>query len=259
MRQIVRNIFLLAINGFNEVFRHKFFYGMAAITLLIIGIGIILGSLSMSEEKRIAVDFGLFAVQIILIVASVFFGSLSITKDIERKILMTLITRPLTRSQYILGKFFSIALVILTALIILGVLLAGLFYFFSAPINFIFIKSLWGIYLESLVLLAVSIFFGTFSSPFLIICYSFSYFIVGHWIDTVREIVQESDKLFPRILTDYIFSMFPNLEKFNWRSHVVYQDALSHIEVCFYSFYALFWIILALTASIYIFNRRDFV
>ena len=259
MKLAVRNILLLAGNGFHEVVRHKFFYGMTAVALLIIGMGLVLGSLSMTEQSRIATDFGLFAVQVVLIAAVVFFGSLSITKDIERKILMTLITRSLTRSQYILGKFLSIALVIFVSIIVLGFLLTGMFSFFDVPINLIFVKALWGIYLESLVLLAISIFFGTFSSPFLIVCYSFSYFFVGHWIDTVRLILVKNEDFLSRFFADYALAVFPNLEKFNWRPHVVYQDMIPYTEVMFQSFYAFFWMWTALIASMYIFNRRDFV
>ena len=259
MKTVFRNIFLLAINGFNEVVRNRFFYGVATVALIIIGMGVVLGSLSMSEEQRITTNFSLFSVQIILIVMAVFFGSLSITKDIERKILMTLITRPLTRSQYIMGKFMSIALVIFVSLFVLGLVLSGLFYYFETPINDIYFKALWGIYLESMVLLAISIAFGVFSTPFLIICYTFSFFIVGHWIDTMKEIVSDSDSSYFQILVDYILVCFPNLEKFNWRTHVIYQDAVPFIEILFYSFYALAWVTLALVISIFIFNRRDFV
>ena len=52
MKRAIRNIFLLAINGFNEVVRHRFFYGMVVVVLLIIGMGMALGSLSMNEQQK---------------------------------------------------------------------------------------------------------------------------------------------------------------------------------------------------------------
>lgn len=259
MKSSLRNIFLLAMNGFNDVVRNRFFYGIATVALIIIGMGVVLGSLSMSEEQRITTNFGLLSIQIILLVTAIFFGSLSITKDIERKILMTLITKPLTRAQYIVGKFLSIALVLFVSLCVLGFILSILLYYFGTPINDIYMKALWGIYLESLVLLSISICFGVFSTPFLIVCYTFSFFIVGHWVDTMKEIITESDALFFRFLVDRVLILFPNLEKFNWRPHVVYQDFVPTIDVLFYSFYAFAWVGFALTLSMFIFNRRDFI
>ena len=255
----MKTICLIALNGFKEVVRHKFFYGMAVIALFILGMGMLLGTLSMSEQTRLVVDMSLFGTQIVLIAICVFFGSLSIARDLEKKVLMTLISRPISRPMYIFGKFFGIAFITLTALFIIGGLVGVLLYYYNAPINAIFIKALWGIYLEALVLLSISVLLSAFTSPFLIICLSFSVFIIGHWIDTVRTLLEKSEDPLIQIFSDYVLLIFPNLEKFNWRPHVVYQDLIPIEEVVFYSFYAFSWIILSLVISIPIFNKKDFV
>ena len=257
--RVLRNIFILAVNSFSEVARHRFFYGLTVAALMIMGLGVVLGPLSMSEEQRITMDFGLFSTQIVLIVVAILFGSLSITRDIEKKILMTLITRSLTRSQYILGKFLGISLVLFTATCLLGIILSALFYYFSAPINALFFKALWGIYLEALVLLSLSVLFSAFTSTFLIICYSFCCFIIGHWIDTLKMLLEKSKDPTAHFFSEYVVQVFPNFEKFNWRPHVVYQEMLPIEEVFFYSFYAFSWIALLLTVAIQVFNRKDFV
>ena len=257
--RIWKNIFVLALNGFQEVIRHRFFYGLALVAVLILSVGAILGPLSMSEEKRITVNFSLFATQIVLIAASIFFGSLSITRDMEKKIITTLITRPISRAQYILGKFFGMAFVMIVAVILLGCILSVIFYYFQIPIQSVFIKSLWGIYLEALVLLSISILFSSFTSNFLIICYTVCFFIIGHWIDTMKTLLQKTEEPFLKFISEYGVLAFPNLERFNWRSHVVYQDLVPLTEVIFYSFYAVSWVLLFLVIAIHIFNRKDFV
>ena len=255
----MRNIFILATNGFNEVVRHRFFYGLTAVAFLIIGVGALLGPLSMSEEQRITINFSLLATQIVLIMAAVFFGSLSITRDIEKKTLTTLITRSMSRTQYILGKFLGIAIVILVATFLLGGIVTGLFYLFDAPINSIFFVALWGIYLEAIVLLSISVLFSSITSSFLIICYTVCFFIVGHWIETFKVLLEQIKEPWMQSVFSYAMRLIPNLENFNWRAHVVYQDAAPAHEVFFYSCYALFWIILFIFISVKIFNRKDFV
>ena len=254
-----RNIFILATNGFNEVVRHRFFYGLSAVAFLIIGVGALLGPLSMSEEQRITINFGLLSAQIVSIAAAIFFGSLSITRDIEKKILMTLITRSTSRSQYILGKFFGVAMVIFITVCLLGLVLAGIFSFFEVPLNQIFFLSLWGIYLEAIVLLSISILFSTVTSPFLITSYTACFFIVGHWVDTLKALLQTINEPWVHTMVDYAIRVIPNLENFNWRAHVVYQDNVLVEEAMFYSCYALFWVIFFIFVSILIFNRKDFV
>lgn len=254
-----RNIFILAVNGFQEVIRHRFFYGLVLVAVLILSVGAILGPLSMSEEKRITINFSLFAAQIVLIAASIFFGSLSITRDMEKKIITTLITRPISRAQYVLGKFFGMAFVMIVAVILLGFILSGIFYYFQIPIQSVFFKSLWGIYLEALVLLSISILFSSFTSNFLIICYTVCFFIIGHWIDTMKTLLQKTEEPFLRFISEHGVLAFPNLERFNWRPHVVYQDLVPFTEVIFYSFYAVSWVVLFLVIAVQIFNRKDFV
>ena len=255
----MKNIILIALNGFKEVVRHKFFYGMALAALGVAGMGVVLGPLSMDEQTRITIDFSLFGIQIVLIAVCVFFGSLSITRDIEKKVLITLASKPLSRFQYILGKFLGIALIALITLFIMGCLAAVLFQYFNAPVNFILLKALWGMYMEALVLLSFSILFSTFASPFLIVCFSFGLFIIGHWINTVRLLLEKNDDTFSMIFSDYILYAFPNLERFNWRPYVVYQDIVPTSEVVFYGFYAFSWMALALTFAILAFNKKDFV
>ncbi len=254
-----RNIFILAMNGFQEVLRHKFFYGLVLVALLILSVGALLGPLSMSEEKRITINFSLFSAQIVLIAVSVFFGSLSITRDMEKKIITTLVTRPISRVQYILGKFFGMAFVMAAATALLGLILILIFYYFGIPVESVFAKAMWGIYLEALVLLSISILFSSFTSSFLIICYTACFFIIGHWIDTMKTLLKQTEEPFLHFLADYGVLLFPNLENFNWRPHVVYQDFVPAEEVVFYSFYACSWVLLFLVVSAQIFNRKDFV
>ena len=255
----MRNIFILATNGFSEVVRHRFFYGLSAVAFLIIGVGALLGPLSMSEEQRITINFSLLATQIVLIMASVFFGSLSITRDIEKKTLTTLITRSMSRAQYILGKFLGIAIVIFVATTLLGGVLTGLFYIFDIPLSSTFFISLWGIYLEAIVLLSISILFSSITSSFLIICYTACFFIVGHWVETLKMLLGQIQESWMQTILNYSLRLIPNLENFNWRAHVVYQDKVPLEEVFFYSCYALFWVILFTFISIKVFNRKDFV
>ena len=257
--KIWKNIFILAMNGFQEVIRHKFFYGLVLVALLILSMGAVLGPLSMSEEKRITINFSLFSAQIVLIAVSVFFGSLSITRDMEKKIITTLITRPISRVQYILGKFLGMAFVMAAAAALLGLILTGVFYYFGISVEAVFAKAMWGIYLEALVLLAISILFSSFTSNFLIICYTVCFFIIGHWIDTMTTLLKQTETPFFHFLADYGVLAFPNLERFNWRPHVVYQDFVPADEVFFYSFYAFSWISLFLVIAIQVFNRKDFV
>jgi len=254
-----KNIFILAANGVHEVIRHRFFYGLVLVAALILSVGAILGPLSMSEEKRITVNFSLFAAQIVLIATAIFFGSLSITRDMEKKIITTLITRPVSRAQYVLGKFFGMAFIMIAAVVLLGCILSGIFYYFHIPIQAVFFKSMWGIYLEALVLLSISILFSSFTSNFLIICYTVCFFIIGHWIDTMKDLLQKTEGPALQFLAEYGVLIFPNLEKFNWRPHVVYQDFVPLTEVVFYSFYAVSWVLLFLVVAIQVFNRKDFV
>ncbi|MDE0119201.1 MAG: ABC transporter permease subunit [Bdellovibrionales bacterium] len=254
----MKNIFLMAINTIKEVKRHKIFYALGSVVIFIVGAGVILGPLSLSEQTRLSINFSFTACHIGLIVIAVYFASTLISHEIERKTIITLFTKPISRMQFIIGKFLGLSFILLLALLFLTLFVVFIYMIYRQPVGAILFIALWGIFLEALILLAIAFFFSSFTSSFLVLVYSVLVFIIGHSANSIIFFLGkgEGDSFF-KLLVSIVTRVFPNFEKLNWRAQALYQDSLVAGELLSCSIYSFSWIIFLLIITGLLFKRKQ--
>jgi Cu-processing system permease protein len=257
----LKSIGVIGTNTYREVIRDRILYGIIVFALLLIGLSVVLGGLSFTEQAKISADFGFAGIQIGASILSIFVGSTLVAKEIEKQTILTLLARPITRTQFVLGKFAGLILVILTVMVGLAAVLAGLLLFLGLSINSLFFIALYGVVLEALVLVALTLMFGVISRPAMTVIFASSLFLLGHWVSSLEGLMKlksiSSDPLF---LSGVKFAkIIPNLERFNWRSAPIYNIAVPFDDILNGTLYAVGWMIIFLSLTSFIFRRRDFV
>jgi Cu-processing system permease protein len=254
-----RPVSVIAFNTFREIIRDRILYGIVVFALLLIGVSVVLGELSFAEQARISADFGFTGIQISACVLAIFVGSTLVAREIEKQTVLTLLAKPVTRSQFILGKFLGLALVVTAIMLGLAVVLALLLIFLGFTLELSFPIALLGILMEALFLISLALFFGTFARPMMTVVFAVSFFLIGHWVDSLDFFVKKSKSPAFQILGGGLSRIIPNLERFNWRSAPVYSTTVPISEVLTALAYGCGWIIFLLAATSLIFRRRDFV
>jgi Cu-processing system permease protein len=256
----MKTIFVIATNTFREIIRDRILYGIVVFALLLIGVSIALGGLSFAEQARISANFGFTGIQISASILAIFVGSTLVAREIEKQTILTLLARPVTRTQFLVGKFFGLVMVIATVMtglaVVVGILIASL----GLEIGLPFFIALYGIVLEALLLIAVTMLFGSFSRPAMSVIFASSIFLIGHWIGSLDALsktkyVSDSFKSAARILVNVV----PDFERFNWRSGPIYDTIVPAMDVLNSSLYAIGWLVFILTLTSIVFRRRDFV
>lgn len=257
----MKSIGIIAVNTFREVIRDRILYGIVVFALLLIGLSVVLGGLSFTEQAKISADFGFAGIQIGAAILSVFVGSTLVAKEIEKQTILTLLARPITRTQFILGKFGGLLLVILTVMTGLAAVLAGLLLFLGLKIDVLFFVALYGVVLEALVLVSITLMFGCISRPAMTVIFASALFLIGHWVSSFEGLMKlKSIAADPvAIWGSKVSKLFPNLELFNWRSAPIYNSPVPAADVLFATIYALGWVIVFLSLTSFAFRRRDFV
>ena len=112
-------------------------YNLIAFALLLSGAAILVGQISIDIERLVVVNLGLTAVSLFGIVIAIFIGIGLVSKEIEKRTLYTVLSRPVRRWEFIVGKFFGLAgtLVVNTFFMAIGVFAALLYvaHKFPAP------------------------------------------------------------------------------------------------------------------------------
>ena len=256
----MKNIFLIALNTVKEIQQNRILYALVAVVFFIIVSGLILGPLSLNEQKRLSINFAFTGSHIGLILIAVYFASTLISHEIEKRTIITLFVKPLSRTQFVIGKFLGLSFILLLMLICLTAFMLFVHLIHGHPVTVILFIALWGILLEALILLALAFFFSSFTSSFLVLVYSILTFIIGHSANGIAFFLSSrKDSVVSQSLVSAINYILPNFEKLNWRSHALYQDTLIPGDLLFSSVYATLWIILLLAVTTLIFERKQVV
>ena len=119
----------IASNTFREAVRDRVLYNLIAFALLMSGAAILVGQISIGIERLVVINLGLTAVSLFGVVIAIFIGIGLVSKEIDKKTLYTVLSRPVQRWEFIVGKFFGLAgtLVVNAFFMALGVF-AALFY-----------------------------------------------------------------------------------------------------------------------------------
>lgn len=254
----MRSVKIIALNTFREIIRDRILYGLVVFSLLLMAFSMILGQLSFEEQVRISMNFGLSAIHIGTVILSIFVGSTLVNKEIEKKTIMTLLVRPITRTQFLLGKALGLLFVNVLVASGLAAILTLVLLFLGAEFTASFAWALYGIVLEGVVLLGITLLFSTFSTPFMVVAFAAGIFLVGHWVDSLAFFADKSEsgsfKLFETVVT----AVWPNLEALNWRSQAVFASPVSVSELINASAYSIAWFVFVIAMTAIVFRKKDF-
>ncbi len=250
---------VIAVNTFREIIRDRILYGILVFALLLIGLSLALGQLSFAEQSRISANFGFTGIHLSAAILAIFIGSSLVAREIEKRTIMTLLVRPLTRTQFIVGKFFGLVMVLTSLILGLALVLLAVLSFLELKIELNFLIAVIGIWFEALVLLSLALFFGSFARPTMTVVFTGCFFLIGHWVDSLKFFVEKSESTGFKLLGTTITKVFPNLEVLNWRSAPVYELQVPASTTAPALLYAFAWIVFLLSLTSLIFRRRDFV
>jgi ABC-type transport system involved in multi-copper enzyme maturation permease subunit len=252
-------IFYIATNTFREAVRDRVLYNLIAFALLMTGAAVLVGQISIDIEKLVVINLGLTAVSLFGIVIAIFIGIGLVSKEIERRTLYTVLSRPVRRWEFIAGKFFGLAgtLVVNTACMAVGVLVALAyvarhFEGSDAPV----LVALYFIVLQFVIITALALFFSSFSSPLLSAVFAFSLFVIGSFAEDLRGFAKMTHGIAHWLATGAAY-LVPNFSALNVISQVAHGQPVASQLILYNTAYALIYAIAVLSGAVLIFERRN--
>lgn len=249
----------IASNTFREAVRDRVLYNLIAFALLMSGAAVLIGQISIGIERLVVINLGLTAVSLFGIVIAIFIGIGLVSKEIERRTLYTILSRPVRRWELIAGKFLGLTgtLTVNTACMALGVF-AALFYVSHKfqPSDAWVLVALYFIILQFVIVTALALLFSSFSSPLLSAVFAFSLFVIGSFAEDLRGFAAMSHG-FQGLLATAVAYIVPNFSALNVITSVAHGQAVSGQLVLHNTAYALTYVLMALCGSVLIFERRN--
>jgi ABC-type transport system involved in multi-copper enzyme maturation permease subunit len=249
----------IAANTFREAVRDRVLYNLIAFALLLSGAAILVGQISIDIERLVVVNVGLTAVSLFGVVIAIFIGIGLVSKEMEKRTLYTVLSRPVRRWEFIVGKFLGLTgtLFVNTFFMAIGVFAALLYvsHKFQSSDRWILV-ALFFIVLQFLILCSLTLLFSSFSSPLLSAVFAFSLFVIGSFAEDLRGFARMSHGLMQWLAMAAAY-LVPNFSALNVIGQVAHEQSVSAHLIAYNTAYALAYSAMAISGAVLIFQRRN--
>jgi ABC-type transport system involved in multi-copper enzyme maturation permease subunit len=251
----------IAGNTFREAVRDRVLYNLVLFVLILTGAAVFIGELSGGQERKIIVDLGLSAMLLFGVFIAIFVGVGLVYKEIERRTVYSIFSKPVGRGEFLLGKYLGLCLTLLVNVAIMGT---------GVSLALMYVKRGWDplaltiwpaillLYVELMILTGVALLFSSFSSPALSALLTFFVFIIGHFSADLKSLANSMGGSAARWVFAGLYYLLPNLSNLSFitpAAHGQLPHASHAAGVILYSFV---YIVVILAAATMIFRRRNF-
>jgi ABC-type transport system involved in multi-copper enzyme maturation permease subunit len=216
-------------------------------------------------------DLGLAALSIFGLFIAVFIGIGLVSKEVEKKSVFGLLSKPISRAQFVLGKYFGLVMTLAVNLGVMTLAYYAVLYYInltalpaarlswpSPAMDPRLLIAIALIFAELMLVTAIALFFSTYSSPLLAALLTLGLWVAGHFNADFRHFEAVVDFAPAAALARAAYYVLPNLAPFDVKAEVVYGQPISMRAVALTLLYAAVYISLLLTAAVAVFRRRDF-
>ena len=252
----MKNIISIAKNTFRETIRDRILYAILAFAFLFLASTIFLGSISLGEDIKVVKDFGLAGIYIFSLIIAIFLGTSLVYKEIDKKTLYIIFSKPVTIWQFIVGKFFGLFLSIILNVALMTVVYLVIVKIKGGGFDILSLYSVLVLIFELAIFVALTILASTITAPLAGTIFSVIILYIGHSLDMLKKYAEKSGQ-FVRALTDVVYYIFPNLEKFNLRNSVVHSVAPTSGQIIYPILYSILYVAILLWLSSLALKKRD--
>lgn len=252
-------------NTLREAGRNRIFFGLLLVAGLLILGSLVLSDLALVDQKaRLVQDFGLFVIPLLTVVTAVILGVVLLHKEIEKKTLYAILPKPIRRSEFLLGKFLGLCVLLLGQMVVLGVCWLGVLLLREGEVTTPLLLALALSYIEVVVVTAVATFFSALSSPILSGVLTIGLFAVGRISYVLTDLMNARKGVFVevpamRVLGRALVTVVPDLSTFHIADEILLGWAVPTDYIVASVGYGLTWTALFLVLGVLVFERRDLI
>lgn len=251
-------ILAIAGNTMREAIRSRVLYVLLFFALALIGAGVLLSTLSYVERDRILQDIGFAAIRVFGVAIAIFVGIGLVHREVDRRTVFTILSKPIARAEFLLGKYFGLLATLLLQITVMGACFAAVSWAAGAPVGAGHAAALAGIAAEVAVMVAIALLFSSVTTPMLASFFSAGLWLIGHLSRDLRALGAQSDAPSVTNATELLYRTLPDLEAFDLAGHAAHGLPLGAGDLVLPAAYAAGYVVLALLVAIAAFERRDF-
>ena len=261
LTKMLGRITAIAGNAFREAVRDRVLYNLVLFVLLLTGAAVFIGELSGGQERKIIVDLGLSAMLLFGVFIAIFVGVGLVYKEIERRTVYTIFAKPVSRGEFLVGKYLGLCLTLLVNVVVMGAGVSLALIYVSGGMDPLVLR-IWPaillIFVELMILTGVALLFSSFSSPALSALLTFFVFIIGHFSRDLKALAVSMGSTSSRLLFGGLYYLLPNLSNLSVITPAAHGEMPTLAYLGSAILYSLIYVVVVLAAATLVFSRRNF-
>lgn len=255
----IGRILVITANVFREVIRDRVLYLVGLFALLLAASVRLLPEVSAGTEHKILLDVGLAAMSLLGLVIAVFVGTGLINKEIEKRTVLVLMAKPISRTEFVVGKHLGLSAVLVVLVSIMTGLYLGVLSLSQVPhptVNILISSGF--LFLQLALMTAVAIVFGVFTSSLLATLLTFGVYLMGSFSTNLVALGAQTKNPALEQLTRNLYLVLPDLSRLDLKNQAVYGQLPSSDVLLTNAAYGLLYIVVLLAIATLIFSQREF-
>jgi ABC-type transport system involved in multi-copper enzyme maturation permease subunit len=261
----------IALAVFRESVRDRVLYSLVGFAAIVIGASLLLSQLTAGQDVKIIKDLGLAAMSLFGVFIAIFVGIGLVSREVERRSVYSILSKPVRRSELVVGKYAGLVLTVAVNLAVMTAVWYGVLAYEhwieseefrrgweASATDPRMLVAVYLILLQLMLVIAIAVFFSTFSTPILSAAFTFGLFVAGHFGADLKNFEMVVGDSPVKYVTSAIYYVLPNMAVFDVKSAVVHAQPVTMGYVALTTAYGVVYIAALLVAAATIFSRRDF-
>lgn len=250
-------ILAVARGTFREAVRDRVLVLVLAFGGIVLALSRLLAPIALGEGPRITVDLGLSALGLLGIVIVVLVGTQLVHKEIERRTIHVVLSRPVSRTQYLVGKWAGLSATMAVAVGAMALMLLAIGLGVRGPaILGPVVQAAFMIACANAILAALAVLFSSLSTPVLSVGYTLGLYATGYWTTDLRGFAAQMPGAVGGLMKAASY-VIPNLDLFNLRSQVAHGEGTTVLHLALGIGYAGAYVAAVLALAVVAFERRE--
>ncbi|HOV61393.1 MAG TPA: ABC transporter permease subunit [Candidatus Hydrogenedentes bacterium] len=232
---------VISANTLRESIRDKALYVLAGFALVAILGSKALGWISVGQDIKIVKDICLAAMSVFGALTAIFVGTNLLYKEIDKKTLYTILAQPMERYEFVVGKYFGLAVLLLLDILFMAAVTALWILILGGQVDLVFFQAVSLIYVKLLLITAFSVLLSALASPILGAVIVFCVYVFGHATEIFRDLPPQITGTPAEPILKAIYYVVPNLSLLDLHAHAANQVPVNGAYVLWAAVYGLGW------------------
>lgn len=253
-------VLAIALNTFREAIRNKILYSVILFAFFILLVATLFASVSIGSMTKVIKDFGLFSLSFFGALLSIVAGVSLLNKELKQKTIYNILSKPISRQQFILGKFIGLASTVSILVLLMGICLVIFSAVFEKRIDYLLFQGVYFAILEVFLVAAITMLFSSIViTTTLTALFTLGTYLAGKSITYLNYFIQSQADYPPffSFAAKTLHTVLPDFSVLNFANTLVYGQSASLNELLYAAGYSLTYSAVCLIVAGLIFELRE--